>query len=195
MNKLLPIQFDSNDSYELPAEVRTLNGAQFDPRADKWSYRDSTFNVSIDFNSLKASIELISSVKKALIWYAENKSPNHLMNMFSYFKRYLKHAHQSCGESANNINIKDVLNFRASYSERDSYFLGSLSGFFQKWHDLGFPGVTDDAVALLKQLRIKGNRKGEAVLTMDPENGPYTDIELGGIRSALDECWRQLTSD
>ncbi|MDH2917320.1 MAG: site-specific integrase, partial [Gallionella sp.] len=47
----------------------------------------------------------------------------------------------------------------------------------------------DDAVALLGQLRIKGNQKGEAVLTMDSENGPYTDIELGAIRSALDAAY------
>lgn len=187
MNKSLPVQAVS--SYELPAVVRTLNGAKFDPRPDKWSYRDCAVNVSMDFSSLKASTELIGSARKTLIWYAENKSPDHLKNMFSYFKRYLSYLHHSHGGSVVNINAKDILNFKAGHSERDSYYLGSLSGFLQKWHALGFPGVTDDAVALLKQLRIKGNQKGEAVLTMDSENGPYTDIELGAIRTALDAAY------
>jgi integrase len=56
---------------------------------------------------------------------------------------------------------------------------------------LGYPGVTKDAVALLKQLRIKGNVKGEAVLTMDSENGPYSDLEFQAIQHALDMAFEK----
>ncbi|EQD80311.1 site-specific recombinase, phage integrase family, partial [mine drainage metagenome] len=71
------------------------------------------------------------------------------------------------------------------------YYLGSLSGFLQKWHDLEVPGVTDDAVALLKQMRIQGNQKGEAVLTMDTENGPFSDIEVEAIQSSLGRAYEE----
>ncbi len=74
MNKLLLVQSDLNDLHGLPEEVKTLNGARFDPRPDKWSYRDSSTTVKLDFGRLSASADFIQSAKKALVWYAENKS-------------------------------------------------------------------------------------------------------------------------
>lgn len=185
MNSFMPTAVSPDIFSALPSEARTINGAQFDPRLDKWVYRDSAVSVSMDFSSLKASPALIFSAKRVLVWYAENKSPNHLLNMFSYFARYLKYAQLECGTMVTVISAQDILGYRAQLAKRDSYFLGSLSGFLQKWHDLGIPGVGDDAVALLKQLRIKGNQKGEAVLTMDSENGPFTDIEVQAIQGTL----------
>jgi len=44
---------------------------------------------------------------------------------------------------------------------------------------------------LLNQLRLRGNFKGEAVLTMDPEKGPFTEIELHGIYGALHDAYSQ----
>lgn len=58
----------------------------------------------------------------------------------------------------------------------------------RKWHDLRRPGVTDGAAALLKQIRLRGNQKGTAVLTMDLRNGPFTGIELQNILAALDDA-------
>jgi hypothetical protein len=48
--------------------------------------------------------------------------------------------------------------------------------------------VTDGAAALLKQIRLRGNQKGTAVLTMDLRNGPFTGIELQNILAALDDA-------
>jgi len=84
------------------------------------------------------------------------------------------------------ITSSDLLNYKSSLGKRQAWYLGSLSGLLQKWHELGYPGVSDDAVVLLRNLRIEGNLKGEAVLTMDPDHGPFTDIELLALQSALD---------
>jgi integrase len=75
------------------------------------------------------------------------------------------------------------------------WYLSSLSGLLQKWHEMSIPGVTDDAVALLKQLRIKGAQKGEAVLTMDPEHGSFTDIEVQALHTALDTAYQASEID
>ena len=64
-----------------------------------------------------------------------------------------------------------------------------MAGLLKKWHALGLAGVTDDARQFLKQIRVQGNPKGAAVLTMDPLKGPYTDIELAGIQAALIEAY------
>lgn len=129
---------------------------------------------------------MVASAKEVLVWYAENKSPFHLSNMFFYLSHFLKRGAGSVGCPILAITPELILSYRSSLLDRDSYYLGSLSGFLQKWHSLKLPGVNGDAIALLKQLRIKGNKKGEAVRTMDPENGPYTDIEFEAIYFALD---------
>lgn len=172
----------------LPKYVRTRNGALFDPHADRWAFRDSTKTLSMDFSRLTFSPALLMSFKATLAWYAENKSSHHLKNMYERFAHFLKTI--CCdGRVVAEISANDLLNYRASLQADQRWYLGSLSGFLQKWHSLKLTGVTDDTIALLKQLRIKGNKKGEAILTMDPENGPYTDIEFESIYSALDDSY------
>lgn len=189
MNDLMPLALLNNATQDLPKEVITRNGAMFDPKLDRWSYRDSTATVSLDFLSLRATNELIKSTKKVLIWYAENKSPDHLMNMFERFQHLLKCSELDLNE-VSHITSNALINYRASLSSKNSWYLGNLSGFLKKWHSLGVVGVSDDAIALLKQLRHKGNRKGEAVSTMDPLDGPFTDFEVEALHAAVDDGYK-----
>jgi len=177
---------------DLPTLARTRSGVKFDPNAERWVYRDSSSTVSLNFPHLQtATYDLISSIKAVLLWYAENMSPSHLKNMFSHMERFLRVLGEIGSEPITEITSRDLLNYRATLSKKDSWYLGSLSGLLQKWHELGYPGVTDDALALLKQLRIQGNLKGEAVLTMDPNHGPFTDIEVQSIHVALDKAFSE----
>lgn len=50
-------------------------------------------------------------------------------------------------------------------------------------------GVARDAIVLLDQLKLTGNAKGTAVLTMDPIKGPFTAIELEAIQNSLNEAY------
>lgn len=189
MNNSQPVVTLCNTVHELPSEVKTFNGARFDPRLDRWAYRDSTRNISLNFSEWKASPTLVDAAKNVLIWYAENKSPDHLKNMFERFQHMLR-SNELCA-NAEQISSNDLINYRSKLSKNTAWYLGNLAGFLQKWHDLGVPGVTDDAVALLKQLRIQGNQKGVAVLTMDAENGPFSDIEVEAIQTSLVRAYEQ----
>jgi integrase len=88
------------------------------------------------------------------------------------------------------ISSAELLSYRSSLDRHRQWYLGSLAGLLKKWHALGWHGVTADAVLLLNELRLKGNQKGAAVLTMDHQYGPYTDVEFAGIQAALDEGYR-----
>jgi hypothetical protein len=63
----------------------------------------------------------------------------------------------------------------------NEWYLGGLKGFLLAWHSYGFPGISDEVADLLNGWRIKGNDKGVAVITSDPEAGPYTDVEVQGL--------------
>jgi integrase len=191
MRNLWPAHIEFKSLPGLPELARTRSGVQFDPHAERWSFRDSSDNVSLNFTKLRLVTDsFLMASKLTLLWYAENMSPSHLMNMYQRLEHLIRVVAVGRNKPLNEITSRDIINYRSTLSKRDSWYLGSLSGMLQKWHQLGYPGVTDDAVALLKQFRVEGNIKGEAVLTMDPEHGPFTDIEIQSIQAGLD---RQLS--
>lgn len=79
--------------------------------------------------------------------------------------------------------------YHAMLDSDKRWYLGSLAGLLKKWYALGHQGVAGSAIAALRELRLKGNQKGVAVSTMDPHDGPFTDIELESIQVALNRAY------
>lgn len=189
MNNLLAADSRWDAAPELPALARTRSGVEFDPRADRWSYRDATTSINLDFAGWPTTDTFVTSAKLTCLWYAGHMSPWHLKNMHERLRHYLRTVGDGHDGALTEVTSVGLINYRSTLTSRTAWYLGNLSGFFQKWYDLGYRGVTDDAVALLRQLRIPGNRKGEAVLTHDPVQGPFTDIEVESLQAALDRAY------
>ena len=190
MRNLVPVYTGPAAIPDLPKQARTRSGVLFDPRAERWSYRDSSDNVSLNFTKFRLVTDsLMVASKLSLLWYAENMSEGYVGALYGRLEHFLRIVTAGRDEPLNEITSQDLINYRSVLSKRNSWHLGSLSTFLRKWHQLGYPGVTDDAVALLKQLRIQGCLKGEAVLTMDPNHGPFTDIEVQSIQSGLEKTF------
>jgi integrase len=172
--------------------ARTRGGVVFDPRQDRWAYREGVKTISLDFASIPAlSPRMKSSLKRALLWYAENSSPSHLQNMHSHFLRLAQCLASNKDRLIEEISDVDVLNYKDSLPAERTWYLGALSGFLKKWHQLGFPGVSGSAAGLLSELRLKGNPHGIAVLTMDPVVGPFTPIEQEALQAFVNEAFAQ----
>lgn len=189
MNRLTIAAPHRSSPPKLPVLARTRSGVEFDPRADRWAYRDVTITVNLNFAPWPVAESFVTSAKLALLWYAEHLSPSHLINMFMRMTHFLKAVCADREVPLTEVSSIDLINYRATLTHSTSWYLGSLAGLVKKWHSLGYSGITVDAVALLEQLRIQGNRKGEAVLTHDPFLGPFTDIEFASIQSALDKAY------
>lgn len=132
----------------------------------------------------------VASAKRALLWYAENSSSHHLQNLFfrlEHFCRTVKFSMEESGE----IKAWHLINYRSALTKRVEWYFSVLSGLFKKWHQLGYPGISREAVDLLGQWRGKGNIKGEAVQTMDPTQGPFSDIERSAIIARLEDGYSQ----
>jgi integrase len=175
----------------LPDQVRTRAGVMFDPGLDVWEYRDHVKNVSINFSELHRvlSDRMRYGLKRTLIWYTENRAPSHLMNLFARFRHMIDFLSVARAEVINEITDVDLLNYRASLNPATAWYFGSITGLLKRWYGMSLPGVSESAFALLNTLRVRGNQKGEAVLTMDPEAGPFTDIELVQIQSTLNAAF------
>lgn len=195
MTENLAVTFQSSSCLNLPAAVRTLSGAVFDPRAKRWTFHDGLRSISVNFERLRgcATVELIAATKFPLIWYAENAQAITTVNLFQHLKRFLKSVSAAQGQPVDVIDAPLLASFRASLTKETEWKLGVLSAFFKKWEGLGVPGVTKSAVRFLKSIRLKGNRKGTAVLTMDPLKGPLTDIERSATQAALNHAYAART--
>jgi integrase len=194
MKRDLPLQRASPkqpQQVQLPSTARTRGGVAFNPQADRWAYRDGVVSVSIDFAAVagRCAESLLPSIKAVLLWYAENTSAHHLVNLHSRLAHFLSFRTEGGTASSPSITKSDILNYKASLSASEAWYLGTFSGFLKKWHRLGHPGVSDEAAALLEDLRTRGNAKGTAVLTMDPVLGPYTALEQEAIQYALDDAY------
>lgn len=179
----------------LPPAVRALSGVVFDPGANRWAFHDGLHSISVNFERLSecATYELIAAAKFPLIWYAENAQAITVVNLFQHLKQFLESVSAAQGQPVDIIDAPMLASFRAALTWETEWKLGCLSAFFKKWESLGAPGVTKAAVRLLKTLRLKGNRKGTAVLTMDPIVGPLTDIERSATQAALNDAFAAKT--
>jgi integrase len=175
---------------QLPESAKTRDGTMFNPRLNPWTYRDPIETVSIDFErTITAHAPALTlSSKLTLLWYAQHKSTRHLMNMHARFSHFLEFR-ATCVDVPYEITATDVLNYKASLAKSHLWYLTSLAGFLRKWSRLGYPGIREEAVGLLGSMRLPGNQKGAAVITMDPRVGPLTNVEVEAIQDAINDAY------
>lgn len=71
MNKPAEAIASWDSAPKLPVLARTRSGVEFDPRLDRWIYRDATDTVNLDFSKWLVTDKFIVSAKLSLLWYAE----------------------------------------------------------------------------------------------------------------------------
>lgn len=174
------------ENEQLRSRARSRQGVEFDPRQGEWNFRSGVDQLQIDFSLLHGAREPLSgSIRLLLLWYVENKSASLANNIFQRILHFLRWYQKAAGEGAGEVGAADVLSYRASLEERQQWYLATLAGALRKLDALGYAGVSKEATDLLRQLKLRGNRKGEAVRIACPISGPLTDIEFTGVVTAL----------
>ncbi len=109
---------------------------------------------------------------RTLAFYASNRSSSHTKNILERFQHMLRET------DAREITDTVLINYRSMLSPATEWYLATIRGFLRSWHELGYPGISKEVIRLLDGWTLKGNRKGDAVKRMDPQEGPLTDNEL-----------------
>jgi integrase len=175
--------------------TRTKSGVEFDPLADHWRYQDGVENVSIDFSRFSGlSQNLVENARLVLKWYAENCAPKTIVSYYGRL-RHLDRVIATKGICLNVIEAEDIINYRGTLDASTEWYLAAISSFLKKWYSMGYPGVSESTNLLLKRMRLKGMAKGVAVLTMDLQNGPFTQIEVEGLQAALNSSYAKGSVD
>lgn len=171
----------------LPSRVFTRSGSSFDPREDVWEWTDGPFNARIDFRRYHDGFEaFVSSLKHALLPFVKGHSSSHVENLQASFYHFAETI-RTCPEGA--IGAQHVSNYAAKLAEHEVGRLGTLNGLLQKWVNLGLPGVEPACATYLQERRKPGNKKGEAVRTRNPVEGPLSEEEYTALYSAVNAAY------
>ena len=180
----------STDVLSLPEVFRVRSRFEINPQEHVWRVPDSSKMQVFNFDSVApyCSDEMMRSLKKVLLWYLQRKSATHASNLFQQFRRF---AEEMADEVTPLACVSDyhIISYHGNLPTHHEWYLGALSGLLQKWYELGYPGVDAEAYSFLNEIKVKGNRKGWAVLTMDPEQGPFTEMELHAIHQAINSAF------
>ena len=168
---------------------QTRNGVQFDPNEDIWVIEDISGKTNFDFNYFNSSEKNKHSLKDAFRWYLENHSVRHTANMYKYFKNLIKYLSSDFEKKILKISDIDIINYRGYLGKVREFYLGSLSGFLKHWYKMGDSFLTKEAYGYLKEATFEGNKKGEAVMTMDPYKGPFIDLEFELIQTSINNSY------
>lgn len=160
----------------------SFHGYEFDTETDKWTLSKER-SLKTDFiGSFAPSIQ--EDIRGTLIFFAEHKSAAHTQNVHREIKAYL-----ATGETT--ITEYGLLKFKSGLAKKDEYRVGVLRVFLKQINILGFDAVNEECLELLNGWRLSGNVQGMAVLSLDPEDGPFSDIEYEAILDGLDNYYAE----
>ncbi|WP_417820388.1 site-specific integrase [Terasakiella sp.] len=176
----------------LPEMAMTRDGGQFFPVNQLWKIPGPSRTVWFSFQGYEDffSDELLYSLKLVFVHYLQTHSLSHSGNLYERAKHFFSYLAKDT-DSLSHITSAQILSYRSQLPADREWYLGSLSGFFKQWYDMGYPGVHKDVPRLFNEIKIKGNQKGNAVRTMDPDTGPFDDMELQAIHTALNNAFAQ----
>lgn len=150
------------------------NGFEFNYLDTHWVLnRNITVDTAFldEFNSL-----LREDILEALVHFAENSSATHTRNIAVNLKLYQKVTGENYFSELGFLSLKNEL------QKKDWYKLSIVRGFLRKMRFLGLDSNIGDSVyELTNQWHLGGNEKGVAVLSFDPETGPFSDLEFEAI--------------
>ncbi len=170
---------------QLPDKVKTLAGIVFNSNANIWKFNDISKNHSFNFTKLHINQKLLYGLKRTFIWYLENLSISHASNMFNLLEQLLNYLYKLNKKKIHKIKRIDIKNYKNSLTNTHNWYLTSLSSFLKRWYEMGYPGLSKNAYNYLNETKLKGNKKGIAILTMCPFKGPFTNLEYQSIEDSL----------
>lgn len=152
----------------------SLNGFEFDYLSSRWTLNRNV-TVSVDFLD-SFVLPQREDIREALVFYAETSSANHTSNIAKQLKLY----QNLSGENA--LTTKGLASFKNKLPKKLWYKVSVVRGMLRQMRFLGLDEHIDDAVfKLTDQWSIGGNEKGVAVMSLDPETGPFSDLEFQAI--------------
>lgn len=171
--------------------ARTIDGTEFYPTERKWTIPTPHGSVCFNFENLPgASERLRQHVREAFAALLLANAPERLGRLLVRLRAFLKFlAALNPAREISEVTAADLQNYGASLPNHQRYFLRYVRSLLVDWAKTGAPGLSRDLVLLLPSFETKSHEVGVAVLTMNPESGPLTDLEYESVVAALRQAF------
>jgi len=174
--------FDVSSTDKVSKNV-SFQGYEFDIEENKWRLsKESSLNTEF-INSFSSSIQ--EDIRCTLCYFAEHRSPSHTANIRNLLKLYLQRTNE------NKFTEHGLLTFKSSFDKSDEHRISFLRLFLKTLHVLDFKAVNENCLELINNWKLSSNQLGVPVLSLDPESGPFSDIEFEAILGGMDNSYAE----
>ncbi|EAN6705633.1 tyrosine-type recombinase/integrase [Salmonella enterica] len=126
---------------------------------------------------------LVCGFVNTLQYYFCSKSHLYVKTIVKNMKDFINNV------SPNYIDDKVIIQYQnMQLANKPSYFRG-LRPFFTKWFELGYPGIDESAVEIVKHFDLKIKKAGQPILQDDPTVGPLTKEEHTSLIKAMSHAY------
>ncbi|KHT18883.1 site-specific integrase [Pectobacterium brasiliense] len=157
--------------------METQSGYSFSLSDTYWHLdKNNTVDVCSVLQILTPSLH--EGYLNTLAFFASKRSAGYAVNINNSMKRFIRET------SPGYIDEAAILNYKGSPATPLASLV-TLRCFLIKWHFLGYKGIDERAITLLKTMRIKVKAPGDVVKQENPEKGPLTDTEHSELNKAI----------
>lgn len=153
-------------------ELSTTNSGYTFAITDPVWVLDKNIKLNITLILDKLNIEHHYSFLITLSIFATTRSSSYTKKMFWAFYDFVKTTKHGL------ITDMAVIKYHEDALKNKIDHLDSMRVFFKKWHNLEYPGVTEQQIKILYKGKIKRRKLGEMVNTMDLDKGPLLDSDI-----------------
>lgn len=177
------IMFDIETLPPLQKLTSTFWGEVINAEDDHWVLNDLGFKTTLDFSKY-SNLYIKHIVKLFLSTLSYSKSLSHVYNFEAYLSKIqvVKPVRLQAGI----INFINTQITKSKNTEKE-YQLWYLKSWYVWCSDLDLPYFCRDYSEYLENLSISGNLKGQAVMSLEENDGPFNDFELSTIVKLLKE--------
>ena len=183
-NSSAPIKDAAGFIWENPGKAINREGLIIDTSTEVWNLSQSTKNLYINWQTVGINNEIKEAMKAYFFRLVESQQGNSVIAVFDRLKHTLK-----AMDRLNSIydlsyeKITGLLNkLRSTNTE---WKFANLRQWYKWCFENNIPGFDGAIVKNLEKLSIPGFKAGVAVLTRDPEKGPFSDKEFSLIKQAV----------
>jgi integrase len=161
----------------LQTEFVNKNGYRFRPADPVWRLtNNSKLNIQLESITETFNETIRPYFRIVLAHYAKPRSAYTVSNVCADLRYF-----NSNFTDEDLLSERGFLSIRSNLSPEHEYRLSRVRGFLRFWYDIGFWGVEKEFLESVADMKLEGNPKFRAILTSDPDEGPYTPLESRAI--------------
>lgn len=170
--------------FERQGIIHDLAGHPVVAETAQWRLNTATDAMVVNWDLFPlSSAAILDCAVRFIRTVIETQAPSSVYNTFSGIRFALQSASFKAADRADAVIPVEV------FQELQGNDHAWRAHYVRQWYEYGvlqgYPNFSKDVLLIAERMRVGGNPKGEAVLSMDPEEGPLTDLEISGLLAAL----------